>query len=176
MGLDVQPLRTFDVRERHGRRVDETGFSEQSIGTELTTMATSDVIAANMRLLRGLRGLSQLELAQEIAVSRRTIARLEAAEIADPGIDQVKSLADALGVTVEMFTSQRLVSITLAVPEAAKEVLASAKGPRIVERLCEDLPPPPPQSKAAPAKNAAVNHGAAASSAMSPNPALAAKD
>ena len=42
-------------------------------------MSTKDVIAANLRTLRKVRGLSQPELAAKVGISPRTIARLEAA-------------------------------------------------------------------------------------------------
>jgi transcriptional regulator with XRE-family HTH domain len=86
-------------------------------------MATRDLIAKNLRTLRDLRGLSQLELAQRVGVSRRTVARLEAAEIADPGIDQIRDMARVLGVTVEMLCEQKLVPLELPVPEDLRDLL-----------------------------------------------------
>ena len=61
-------------------------------------MSTKDVIAANLRTLRKVRGLSQPELAAKVGISPRTIARLEAAQVADPSINHVRDLARALGV------------------------------------------------------------------------------
>ena len=62
-------------------------------------MELTRILATNLRVLRELRGrLGQLELAQRVGVSRRTIARLENAEVADPGVDQVRGLAAALRV------------------------------------------------------------------------------
>ena len=59
-------------------------------------MELTRILATNLRVLRELRGrLGQLELAQRVGVSRRTIARLENAEVADPGVDQVRGLAAA---------------------------------------------------------------------------------
>jgi transcriptional regulator with XRE-family HTH domain len=53
-------------------------------------MDVTKILAANLRVLRELRGkLGQLELGQRVGVSRRTIARLESAEVGDPGVDQV---------------------------------------------------------------------------------------
>ena len=62
-------------------------------------MELTRILATNLRVLRELRGrLGQLELAQRVGVSRRTIARLENAEVADPGVDQVRGLAAALDI------------------------------------------------------------------------------
>ena len=49
-------------------------------------MSTKDVIAANLRTLRKVRGWSQPELAAKVGISPRTVARLEAAQVADPSI------------------------------------------------------------------------------------------
>ena len=99
-------------------------------------MASRDIIAKNLRTLRDLRGLSQLELAERVGVSRRTVARLEAAEIADPGIDQIRDMARVLGVTVEVICSQKLVGVTLAVPEEVRDLLAGERGPEVLAELC----------------------------------------
>ncbi len=99
-------------------------------------MTPKDVIAANLRMLRELRTrLGQLELAQRVGVSRRTIARLENAEVADPGIEQVQSLAAALGVTPHMLTTMELEPITIPVPEDVKRRLASEDGAELVEQV-----------------------------------------
>lgn len=98
-------------------------------------MATRDVIAANLRTLRELRRMGQLDLAERVGVSRRTIARLENAEVADPGIDQVRALAEALGVTLDTFTRERLVAVRVPVPERVRDRLASREGPALIERI-----------------------------------------
>lgn len=98
-------------------------------------MASRDVIARNLRTLRELRGLSQLELAQRVGVSRRTVARLEAAEIADPGIDQMRDVARVLGVTLEMICEQRLVPVDLPVPEDVRDLLAGEHGARVLAEM-----------------------------------------
>lgn len=82
-----------------------------------------EILAANLRVLRDLRGLSQLELAEKVNVSRRTVARLEAGDIADPGVDQVKGLADALGVTLRLLISEPLTLVRVPVPERCAENL-----------------------------------------------------
>jgi len=99
-------------------------------------MTTRDVIAANIRTLRDLHGLSQIDLARRVGLSRRTIARLEAAEIGDPGIDQLGSLAVALGVTVGHLTTSPLVVVSLPVPQAMAERLAGPQGAQLLESLC----------------------------------------
>ena len=58
-------------------------------------MAMVDVISVNLPVLRELSGkMGQLELAERVGVSRRTIARIENAQVGDPGVDV---LALALG-------------------------------------------------------------------------------
>jgi transcriptional regulator with XRE-family HTH domain len=99
-------------------------------------MATRDVIARNLRTLRELRGLSQLELAQQVGVSRRTVARVEAAEIADPGLDQVWDMARVLGVTLEMMCDQSLVSLEVPLPEDVRDLLVSERGAAILAEMC----------------------------------------
>ena len=99
-------------------------------------MASRDIIAKNLRTLRDLRGLSQLELAERVGVSRRTVARLEAAEIADPGIDQIRDMARVLGVTVEMICAEKLVGVAVPVPEAVRDLLATEGGAEILAEMC----------------------------------------
>src|SRR5688572_31029936 len=65
---------------------------------------TKDVIATNLRTLRKVRGLSQPELAAQVGISPRTLARLEAGEVADPSINHVRALSRALGVTVDLLS------------------------------------------------------------------------
>ena len=98
-------------------------------------MPVRDVIAANLRTLRAIRRLGQQELADRVGVSRRTIARLENAEVGDPGIEQVSALAAALGVTVELLTRQPLVAVRIPVPEALRDRLESPEGPALLERM-----------------------------------------
>lgn len=101
-------------------------------------MVTKDVIAANLRVLRELRGrLGQLDLAQKVGVSRRTIARLENGEVADPGVDQVRSLAAALRVPLQLLVGRRLLPVTLPVPAGVRERLESDEGPELLARIVE---------------------------------------
>jgi transcriptional regulator with XRE-family HTH domain len=97
--------------------------------------AARDVIASNLRTLREIRRLGQQELAERVGLSRRTIARLENAEVADPGIEQVSALAAALGVTVELLTRHVLVAVRIPVPEAMRDRLDSPEGPALLERV-----------------------------------------
>lgn len=101
-------------------------------------MATRDLIAKNLRTLRDLRGLSQLELAQRVGISRRTVARLEAAEIADPGIDQMRDMARVLGVTVEMMCEQKLVALDIPVPEEVRDLLGGEDGAAVLAAMCRN--------------------------------------
>ena len=91
-------------------------------------MSTKDVIAANLRTLRKVRGLSQPELAAKVGISPRTIARLEAAQVADPSINHVRDLARALGVTVDLLSESALEPLTIAVP--VKNQATSSTRPR----------------------------------------------
>jgi len=89
---------------------------------------TKDVIAANLRTLRKVRGLSQPELAQKVGISPRTIARLEAGQVADPSINHVRALARSLGVTVDLLSESELKPLTIAVPARLLEMLATPEG------------------------------------------------
>lgn len=99
-------------------------------------MASRDLIARNLRTLRDLRGLSQHELAERVGVSRRTVARLEASEIADPGIDQIRAIARVLGVDLTTMCEQRLVPFELPVPEDVHGLLAGEDGAAVLEEMC----------------------------------------
>jgi transcriptional regulator with XRE-family HTH domain len=102
-------------------------------------MAPTDTIAANLRTLRKLREMPQQELAEKVGISPRTLARLEHGEVGDPGIGQVRALAQCLGVTVDWFTAERLVPLTVAVPERVAQVLGGPDGARILARITEGL-------------------------------------
>jgi transcriptional regulator with XRE-family HTH domain len=99
-------------------------------------MSTKDVIATNLRTLRKVRGLSQPELAAKVGISPRTIARLEAGQVADPSINHVRDLARALGVTVDLISESELEPLTIAVPSKVKQVLDTPEG---LEHLSELL-------------------------------------
>lgn len=106
-------------------------------------MAAIDVISANLPILRELRNrIGQLELAQRVGVSRRTIARLENAEVADPGVDLMSRIAVELGVTLSLVTESKLRAVTLALPEDVCERLASAEGPELLEAMVRAASPP----------------------------------
>jgi transcriptional regulator with XRE-family HTH domain len=100
-------------------------------------MSTKDVIAANLRTLRKVRGLSQPELAAKVGISPRTIARLEAGQVADPSINHVRDLARALGVTVDLISESELTPLTIAVPARVKQVLDTAEGLELLSELLD---------------------------------------
>lgn len=100
-------------------------------------MSTKDVIAVNLRTLRKVRGLSQPELAAKVGVSPRTIARLEAAQVADPSINHVRDLARALGVTVDLLSESALEPLTIAVPVRLKHVLDTPEGLSLLSELLD---------------------------------------
>ena len=100
-------------------------------------MSTKDVIAANLRTLRKVRGLSQPELAAKVGISPRTIARLEAAQVADPSINHVRDLARALGVTVDLLSESELLPLTIAVPARVKHVLDTPEGMALLAELLD---------------------------------------
>lgn len=99
-------------------------------------MAAVDVISANLPVLRELRNrLGQLELAERVGVSRRTIARLENADVADPGIDLMGRIGRELGVTVSVLTESKLQAVTLALPYDIAERLAGPEGAETLEAM-----------------------------------------
>jgi transcriptional regulator with XRE-family HTH domain len=100
-------------------------------------MSTKDVIAGNLRTLRKVRGLSQPELAAKVGISPRTIARLEAAQVADPSINHVRDLARALGVTVDLLSESELLPLTIAVPARLKQVLDTPEGLSLLAELLD---------------------------------------
>jgi len=99
-------------------------------------MATIDVISANLPILRELHNrIGQLDLAQRVGVSRRTIARLENAEVTDPGVDLMGRIAKELGVSLSLITESKLRAVTLALPEDVCDRLGTAEGPGILEAM-----------------------------------------
>jgi transcriptional regulator with XRE-family HTH domain len=100
-------------------------------------MSTKDVIASNLRTLRKVRGLSQPELAAKVGISPRTIARLEAGQVADPSITHVRDLARALGVTVDLISESELEPLTIAVPSKVKQVLDTPEGLELLSELLD---------------------------------------
>lgn len=95
-------------------------------------------IATNLPVLREICGrLGQLELAQQVGVSRRTIARLEAGEVADPGVEQLQRIAKALGVTLQLLAEQPLVPATIAVPKHVRDRLTGKDGPKVLQRMID---------------------------------------
>jgi transcriptional regulator with XRE-family HTH domain len=100
-------------------------------------MTAKNVIANNLRTLRKVRGLTQPELAALVSMSPRTVARLEAGQVADPGINQIRSLAQALGVTIDLLSGSRLTPVTVAAPERLKKVLEGPQGLELLNELAD---------------------------------------
>jgi transcriptional regulator with XRE-family HTH domain len=99
-------------------------------------MAMTDVISANLPILRELRKrMGQLELAHRVGVSRRTVARLENGQVTDPGVALMGRIAKELGVTLSLLTERKLRAVTLALPEDVCERLGSAEGPAILDAM-----------------------------------------
>ena len=99
-------------------------------------MAAIDVISANLPILRELcNRIGQLELAERVGVSRRTIARLENAEVTDPGVDLMRRIAGELGMTLSLATECKLRAVTIALPEDVCDRLGSAEGGEILEAM-----------------------------------------
>lgn len=99
-------------------------------------MSTVNVISVNLPILRELCDrMGQLALAQKVGVSRRTIARIEKAEVADPGVDLMTRIGSELGVTLPVLTERTLRAVTLALPEDVCTLLASPQGPQTLEAM-----------------------------------------
>ena len=99
-------------------------------------MAHIDVIAANLPVLRDLADrMGQVELAQRVGVSRRTIARLENAEVADPGVDLLTRIGRELGVSLSVLIESEVEAMWLALPKDVTELLASESGPEVLEAM-----------------------------------------
>lgn len=97
---------------------------------------TRDILARNLRVLRELRGrIGQLDLAKQIGVSRRTVARLESADVADPGVDQVRRLADSLGVSMELLATRELRAVTLPLPVELAAKLEGKDGAALLDAV-----------------------------------------
>ena len=63
-------------------------------------MDPKEIIAANLRRLRDLRGISQAELADEAEISRVQLGDLERGQVESPRSSTLSSLARALGVPI----------------------------------------------------------------------------
>jgi transcriptional regulator with XRE-family HTH domain len=99
-------------------------------------MAVIDVISANLPIFRELRDrIGQLELAARVGVSRRTIARLENAEVSDPGVDLMGRIARELGVSLAVLTECEVETITIALPKDVCALLRSEEAPRVLDAM-----------------------------------------
>lgn len=101
-------------------------------------MPAINVISANLPVLRELRNrIGQLELAEQVGVSRRTIARLENAEVADPGIDLIARIASALGVSLAVLTERKVERVALALPGDVCKRLASKDRAEVLDAMIQ---------------------------------------
>jgi transcriptional regulator with XRE-family HTH domain len=101
-------------------------------------MRAVDVISANLPLLRELRArMSQHDLAERVGVSRRTIARLENGDVADPGLGLMARIALELGVSLAVLTGAPLDPSTLALPADVCEQLKSPQGPETLDAMID---------------------------------------
>jgi len=92
-------------------------------------MSLVDVISVNLPILRELRDrLGQLELAERVGVSRRTIARLENGEVSDPGVELMSRIAAELGVTLSLLIEDELIAVTMPLPKDVVDRLESDDG------------------------------------------------
>lgn len=99
-------------------------------------MMVIDVISANLPVLRELQDrMGQLELAERVGVSRRTIARLENAGVADPGVDLLARIGAEVGVSLALLTERPVRAVALALPEDVCELLDSDEGPEILDAM-----------------------------------------
>lgn len=99
-------------------------------------MATIDVISANLPILRELRDrIGQLELADRVGVSRRTIARLENTEVADPGVDLMRRIGRELKVSLALLTESKVRAVNIALPEDVCQRLESKDGPEVLDAM-----------------------------------------
>jgi len=99
-------------------------------------MAIVDVISANLPILREIRDrIGQLELAERVGVSRRTIARLENAEVTDPGVDLMGRIAKELGVSLAVLSECEVEAVTIALPKDVVARLRSEEAPRTLDAM-----------------------------------------
>lgn len=99
-------------------------------------MAAIDVISVNLPILRELADrMGQLELGERVGVSRRTIARLENAEVNDPGVELIGRIADELGVSLTLVTETPLRALTMALPEDVVELLDSEDRAAVLDAM-----------------------------------------
>ena len=101
-------------------------------------MTVIDVISANLPIFRDLRQrMGQLELAQRVGVSRRTIARLENAEVSDPGVALMGRIATELGVTLALLTERKVEAMTVALPDDVCRKLRGKNGGQVLAAMVE---------------------------------------
>jgi transcriptional regulator with XRE-family HTH domain len=72
-----------------------------------------------------------------VGISPRTLARLEAGEVADPSINHVRALSRALGVTVDLLSECELKPLTIAVPAVLRDTLDTPEGLAMLAELVD---------------------------------------
>jgi transcriptional regulator with XRE-family HTH domain len=103
-------------------------------------MALINVISANLPVLRDMHErMGQLELAERVGVSRRTIARIENAEVSDPGIDLIARIAEELGVSLSFLAEEELQLITLPLPASLCDRLNTEEAPTLLTKIHHHL-------------------------------------
>ena len=99
-------------------------------------MPTLDVISANLPVLRDSHErMGQLDLAERVGVSRRTIARIENADVGDPGIDLIARIAEELGVSLSLLATEELQLITLPLPASICARLNTEEAPALLDKM-----------------------------------------
>ena len=93
-------------------------------------------LAARLRALRGLRALSQTELARRAGLARQLLAGLEKGARVRPEPATLEKLADALGATVEQLRGREVIpELAAGAPPAASPAPTAAEGPDYVTSL-----------------------------------------
>jgi transcriptional regulator with XRE-family HTH domain len=101
-------------------------------------MAVIDVISANLPILRELRDrIGQLDLAERVGVSRRTIARLENAEVTDPGVDLMRRIGRELGVSLALLTEHEVEAVTIPLPKDVSARLRSDEALGVLDAMVQ---------------------------------------
>jgi transcriptional regulator with XRE-family HTH domain len=92
-----------------------------------------DLVAVNVRTLRAQRGLSAGALAAASGVGKATLSRIEAGQ-ANPTVETLYALADALGVSFGALTTPLPASVQL-VRAAEAPRISGAVEARVVDRM-----------------------------------------
>lgn len=86
-------------------------------------------IGERLKAIREFRGLKGIALAKACDIPVATINAIERGRTKNPGIEQLKKLADQLEVTIDYLADDREVSVAAALPRESLEVfLRSHRG------------------------------------------------